>query len=275
MTSAVPALATSLFARDDEDRWTATELCRGPWDPRHCHGGPVGALLARAVEHADDGTHWQLARLTIELTRPVPIGVALTMETEVERPGRKVSLVAATLRDGATEVARARALRIRLTDLALPDDTVQPPDDPPGPPGSGRTIEAAWGREGGPAFHTDACEHRFVEGGWDVLGPVSVWIRLTRPVVAGETPSGLQRTAAAADFGNGVSRGLDADQVTFINPDLTIHLLRPVTGEWIGMRSASYYGGRTSSGAGLAESALYDQTGRVGRSVQSLLLEAR
>ena len=70
----------------------------------------------------------------------------------------------------------------------------------------------------------------------------------------------MQRAAAAADFGNGVSRGLDAEQFLFINPELTVHLVREPIGEWIGMRTASYYGvdGR-STGAGMAESALYDE----------------
>ncbi len=62
----------------------------------------------------------------MELTRPVPIGVPLTLVTHVERPGRKVSLVAVVLSDGETEVARARALRIRTVDVDLPADTVQP-----------------------------------------------------------------------------------------------------------------------------------------------------
>ena len=74
---------------------------------------------------------WQIARLTVELTRPVPIGMSLTC-THIERPGRKVSLVAAVLLDGDVEVARARSLRIRTLDVELPADTVQPAADPPG-----------------------------------------------------------------------------------------------------------------------------------------------
>jgi Thioesterase-like superfamily len=271
----------ALFERSGADGWTATELARGPWDPRHCHGGPVSALLARAVERAGSdvdvgGNDWQIARLTVELTRPVPVGVPLTLTTQVERPGRKVSLVAAVLSDGDTEVARARSLRIRTIDLELPLDTAQPIADPPGLPGDGRTIESAWGTGGGIAFHTHACDHRFTEGGWDELGPVAVWIRITKPVVRGEVPSGVQRAVAAADYGNGVSRGIDAEQFLFINPDLTVHLIRQPVGEWIGMRTASYYGadGR-STGAGMAESALYDERGRLGRSVQSLFVDPR
>ena len=272
---------SALFERSGADGWVATELARGPWDPRHCHGGPVSALLARAVEHADtdvdrDGPDWQISRLTVELTRPVPVGVALTLTTRVERPGRKVSLVAVVLSAGDTEVARARSLRIRTIDLELPADVMQPIGDPPGAPGDGRPIEPAWGTGGGIAFPTHACDHRFTEGGWDEPGPVAVWIRITKPVVGDEVPSGVQRAAAAADYGNGVSRGIDAEQFLFINPDLTVHLLRPPVGEWIGMRTASYYGasGR-STGAGMAESALYDERGRLGRSVQSLFVDPR
>jgi len=283
MTAADASPPTALFEPVGADGWMATELARGPWDPRHCHGGPVSALLARAVEHVEmgseagqDATDWQVARLSVELTRPVPIGVPLTLVTHVERPGRKVSLVAVALFDGQIEVARARALRIRTVDVDLPADTVQPAADPPGSPGDGRTIASSWGTENGIAFHTHACDHRFVEGGWDEPGPVAAWIRITKPVVDGEEPSGVQRAVAAADFGNGVSRGLDAERFLFINPDLTVHLIRQPVGEWIGMRTASYYGvDERSTGAGMAESALYDAHGRLGRSVQSLFVDPR
>lgn len=270
--------ATSLFESAGPHRWTPTELARGPWDPRACHGGPVSALLARAVEHATPASpvDWQVARLSIELTRPVPVGTPLTLTTEVERDGRKVSLVAARLVSGDTEVARARCLRIRAKHLELPTDVAQPLPDPPGSPDDGVAQRATWAVDDQVAFHKDACEHRFTEGAWDVPGPVGVWIRLLVPVVPGEPPSGVQRAAAAADFGNGVSGGLPFDRFTYINPDLTVHLLRPPVGEWIGMRSDSVYGTATaSSGAGFAESALFDADGRLGRSVQSLILDER
>lgn len=270
--------ATSLFEPDGPGRWIPTELARGPWDPRACHGGPVSALLTRAVEQtADDSpVDWQIARLSIDLTRPVPVGVGLTLRTEIERDGRKVSLVAARLLDGDVEVARARSLRIRTKELRLGDEAVQPLPDPPGTPADGAVQRVVWAVDDHVAFHKNACEHRFTEGGWDRPGPVGVWIRLLVPLVPGEEPSGAQRAAAAADFGNGVSGGLPYDRYTYINPDLTVHLMRPPVGEWIGMRSASYYGTATgSSGAGFAESALFDADGRLGRSVQSLILDER
>ena len=270
--------ATTLFVPDGPNRWVPTDLARGPWDPRACHGGPVGALLARAVEHVDldSPVHWQIARLTIELTRPVPVGSPLTVSTDVERDGRKVSLVAIRLHDGDTEVARARSLRIRVEPLVLPGAVVQPTADPPGTPDDAVAQSVSWATGDQIAFHTHACEHRFTEGSWDALGPVGVWIRLGVAVVPDETPSGVQRAAAAADFGNGVSSGLPFEEFTFINPDLTMHLSRAPVGEWIGMRSASHYGtASASTGAGFAESALYDADGRLGRSVQSLILDER
>lgn len=260
-----------LFLPSDS-HFVATDYARGPWDPRHCHGGPVAALLVRAVEQiADDGIAWQIARLTIELTRPVPVQRPLILASHVERPGKRVSLIAAALRDGDVEVARVTALRIRRQAIVLPDgaNLADVPSMPP--PESGHHERSGWASEHR-AFHEDACEHRFVEGSWSVPGPVAVWIRLLVPVVPGEEPSGVQRVVAAADFGNGVSGALPYQRFRYINPDLTVHLLRPPAGEWIGMRAASHYG---EEGAGLAESALHDTNGRLGRSIQSLFVEQR
>ena len=92
------------------------------------------------------------------------------------------------------------------------------------------------------------------------------------PVVVGEQPSPLQRTAAAADFGNGVSRILDFESHVFINPDLTVAFSRPPVGEWIGFDVVSRL---SEEGFGQAESLIFDPTGPVGRAVQSLLVDPR
>ena len=276
-----PPGTPALFVADGTDTYVATEFARGPWDPRHCHGGPVSALLARACERIDDGgdTRWQIARLTIELTRPVPVGESLHLATEVERPGRKVSLVGATLteaQDDGRVVARVRALRVRHQNMSLPEHPTAPPELS-GSAGDGRRERVTWAvAPDSIAFHSHGAEHRIVDGGWDAPGPIKLWIRLLAHVVDGEDPTGTQRAAAAADFGNGVSSALDFNDFAYINPDLTVHLARPPAGEWIGMSTHSVYGvDGESTGLGYAESALHDSRGRVGRSVQSLLLEPR
>jgi len=250
----------------------ATEHARGPWDPGACHGGPVAAMLVRAssgVEPAEPD-RWQLARITVELVRPVPVGEPLTVAAELERPGRNVSLVAATLQDGAGRVvARSRALRVRTAEVPLRGGHL--PEPPFGPAGVGRVERPSWSSEH-LAFHNAAVEMRFVHGTFAAPGPVSAWMRVAVPLLPGSPLTGPERAVATADFGNGVSSELDPDEFTYVNPDLTVHLLRAPRGEWIGMRSSSQYG---PLGAGLAESALFDADGRVGRSVQSLLVAAR
>ena len=259
----------------DGGGYVPTDLTRGPWSPDAQHGGPPCALLAGAVAAVDAPGPMAIARLTFELLRPVPL-VPLVVETELLRPGRKVQLVGASLRvagDG-TEVVRATALRIRA------DDTLTIPDDLPGASDGVPDLPDAAGTSAPPFavaddelrfFHRDAVEVRPVAGGFDRAGPGTAWFRLRVPVVAGEVPTGTQRAVASADFGNGLSWVLP-DPWLFINPDLTVHLLREPVGEWLCLASRTL---PSSGGVGLAESALYDRDGRVGRSVQSLLLERR
>ncbi len=265
---------TALF-RLDGDIAVPTEYARGPWDPGALHGGPPSALLARAVEAVPtDGIAFEVARMTVELLRPVPVE-PLTVEAVVVRPGRKVQLVEATLRDAAsgTELARARALRIRAAEVALPDDLPSAGEVPPPPAGPRQSRrERSIANSSYRAFHNEGCEHRFAAGTWADPGPVTVWIRLLVPVVAGEEPSPLQRVMAAADFGNGVSRVLSWEDYLFINPDLTVHLSRPATGEWICLDARTTLG---PHGNGLAESALHDEQGPIGRSLQSLFVDRR
>src|SRR5881296_2658646 len=261
-------MSEALFVPED-GRFLPTELCRGPWSPDAQHGGPPAALLARAVERFGGGDEMQVARLTVELLRPVPLA-PLALAASFARPGRKVQLVQAALRAGDAEVARALALRIRRLPLALPSDVAAGPAPPPGPE-HGAADLPPWGEAGGaPAYHRDAVEHRFVAGGFDRPGPATDWIRLRVPLVAGEPTSPLCRVAGLADFGNGVSWVLSRlEGYTFINPDLTIYLHRMPAGEWVCLEAATW---PSRDGIGFCESRLWDERGLIGRALQSLLL---
>lgn len=252
---------TALYAFED-GFYLPGPMTVGPWSADAQHGGPVSALLAGAVE--DDANESQVVRLTVELLRPVPL-TPLTLRSEVVRPGRNVQLVEAHLLAADKEVAWARALRIRRKKTDVPVDRSGPPAPAPDDlewraPGVVRTAFA------------EAVDLRFVRGGWDETGPVTMWTRLLVPVVEGREPSPLQRTAAAADFGNGVSRVVDFTTHTFINPDLTVALARAPEGEWILFDVVSRL---SDEGFGQAESQIYDPVGPVGRSVQSLLVDER
>ena len=244
----------------------ATEFSRGPWDPNAQHGGAPAALLMRAFEAVDADPGLAIARVTYELLRPVPLG-QLTISCSVLRPGRRVQLLEASLStpDGV-EVVRARALRVARAGVSagLEGDSV-----PPGPQ-SGRPND--FDSRGLVTFPGDAMELRFVSGRFYELGPSTAWFRLAVPLVAGEQPSGLQRLAAAADFPNGIATPLPWSEYVFINPDLTVYAEREPVGEWICLQAQMRV---AADGAGLSEAVLYDERGRVGRSLQSLYVARR
>jgi hypothetical protein len=249
----------------DGDVLIPSPFTAGPWSADAQHGGPVAALLACTVESVPAARSMQLVRLTVELLRPVPLR-PLKVSAAIARPGRRVQLVDAALSVDSGDVARARALFIRVERVDVPGQYPQPPS-PPLPTDLPRTeVGASWTSFG------DAVDLRFVMGAWEELGPVTVWSRLLVPVVTGEEPSAMQRTAAAADFGSGLSRILDFSTRIFINPDLTVALSRIPSGDWIGFDMVSRV---LPDGFGQAESLVFDAGGPVGRAAQSMLVERR
>jgi hypothetical protein len=262
-------MADALF-RIDGDRFIPHDLTRGPWAPDAMHGAPVAALLARAGERVDAPGPMHPARLTVELMRPVRL-VPLTVEARVLRPGKKVQWVEVRLVADGTEVARATMLRIRAAEIPWPSRTAGGDTSRPfAGPEAAKPVGSPWSHDYPPAYHSTATEHRVIRGAWGELGPTTDWIRLRLPVVDGETPSPLQRVAAVADFGNGISSALPFESHRFINPDLTITLHRLPATEWVCLDATTY---PEPHGVGVAESVLYDERGRIGHAAQTLLLE--
>jgi len=99
-----------------------------------------------------------------------------------------------------------------------------------------------------------------------------VWMRMRHPLVAGEPATPLQRVLTAADTGNGASATLDLAAQIFINVDLTVHLHRLPRGDWVCLDAVTL---PEPNGVGLAESRLFDQSGALGRALQTLLVRAR
>jgi hypothetical protein len=259
-------MAEAFYLPGGPDRFTATELTRGPWDPGLQHAGPPAALLGRAVEGHGDRTDLQVARVTFEILRPLPIA-ELEVATRPLRAGRSVELVEASLLAGGRELMRATALRVRTAELDLPAGLVPGPRLPG--PEAGRT-EPFFPTGQAVGYHT-AMELRFVAGSFLELGPATVWMRMRHPLLPGEAPSPLCRVLVAADSGNGVSAALDYRRWRFINADLSVHLLRPPAGEWVALEAAT----TAAAGIGLADTTLHDQRGPIGRAVQALFVDRR
>jgi hypothetical protein len=250
----------------DGDLAVPTELARGPWSPDAQHGGAPAALLARALERADPGPARFVSRLTVELLRPVPL-TPVEVRTRTLRPGRKVQWLEGSLLADGQEVARATALRLRVDEsLALPVPEPPPPALPPPAVGAPYRIQFP----GSDVGFWSAMDLRVAAGSFADVGAATIWFRLVVPLVAGETPTPLQRVAAAADFGNGVSTALERGRYLFINADLTVYLHRAAVGEWVALEARTF---AEAAGVGVAESALHDEAGRIGRSLQSLLVD--
>jgi hypothetical protein len=252
----------------DGDVAVPTELARGPWSPHAQHGGAPSALLAGLLEDFDLGTATFPARFTLELMRPVPL-TPLRFALQTIRAGKKVQLVQGSLFADDTEVVRATLLRLREQPVEFTADPVAGEYEPMPPPGPAEPLIGRGAFTMGTGFW-NTVEVSRVGGGWDAPGPADMWLRLVVPIVAGEETTPFQRVAAAGDFGNGVAAAFDRERYSCINPDLTITLHRLPAGEWVGLDSATY---PEPNGYGVAESVLHDERGRIGRGIQTVLVE--
>jgi hypothetical protein len=260
------ALHAAIFERDGT-RYFPTPLARGPWNPRALHGGAPAALFATVCESHDPGPAAFVARLTVELMRPVPLA-PLDLDVRTIRPGRKVQWIEAMLCDGGgQEVARATVLRIRSDDVNTVG-SVHPDVDPPPALDSVPNHNFPFG-EGAVGFW-NVHDVRLTRGNWLEPGPGVAWFRLRCPVIAGERISPIARVAAAADFGSGVGNPVRTTAANAINPELTVHVHRHPAGEWVCLESGAW---AQPHGVGMAETRLHDERGVIGRGVQSLIVE--
>jgi hypothetical protein len=238
----------------------------GPWDPRMQHGSAPAALATWAAERVPTPAPMQIARVTIDLMRPVPLA-PLTIETEVLREGRKIQLCAVRLHAGGVLVVGATVLKIRQQALSLPERIVDVAAKLPAP-------EQSIVEDGVAASSPFAgfMSIRAARGRFGRAGAGAIWFRIDRPLIEGFAVSQAMRAVVAADFSNGAASILDFRQWTWINADLTVSFARAPVGEWILVDADSWIG---RDGAGLAMARLADERGYFGRAVQSLVIERR
>ena len=255
----------AIFCVDGKNVVTSPHAA-GPWDPSMQHGSPPAALVVWAAEKIPTQAAMRVARVTVDLMRPVPVA-PLTIESEVLREGRKIQLCAVRLLAQGVVVVSATVLKIKMQANELPPEAaiemvefpgpdrsrVEPADFSSSPFVTGMSLRAARGRFGAP-------------------GPGAIWYRVDRPIVLGSPVSQAMRAMAAADFCNGTSAVLDFRQWTFLNADLTVNFSRQPEGEWILLDAESWIG---PDGAGLAMARLADERGYFGRAIQSLVIEKR
>ncbi|QIY57842.1 thioesterase family protein [Streptomyces sp. RPA4-5] len=239
----------------------------GPWSPKAQHGGPPSALMGRAFEQHAAREGFRIARVTLELPRPVPVG-DLRAEVRTLRSGGRTELLEGELTSDGESVLMARAWRV----AGSPADTprLRPVSDPPQLPHPQPAHTMADAHLDG---YMSAMEWRFAPGdGFDTPGPGTAWARQRIPLVAGEEDTPLTRALTLADSSWGVAFELDHRQQFVINTDVTLALHREPVGEWLCVRSAT---AASPGGSGLALGQLDDRDGDCGRVLQTLLVADR
>ena len=202
----------------------------------------------------------------MELLGPVPEG-ALRVKASVVRPGRSVTMCEATAYDEARGRACARATAWLFPQVGDgPVQGAEPPAHSPrdgvpkDPPGSWHT------------GYLEAVEWRWIHGAVTEPGPGLVWMRPAVQLVQGEPTSPLQRLLTCVDSASGVSAELDVAHWSFLNTELTVHVLRPPLGEWVCLEAETTLG---PGSVGVATSRVHDEQGLVARSAQALLVTSR
>jgi len=252
--------------RVDGDRVIVSPHAAGPWDPGMQHGSAPASLAVWAAERIPTPAPMRIARVTVDLMRPVPVA-PLTIESEVLREGRKIQLCGIKLLAKGVVVVSATVLKIRAQAVELPPEVVIEPVELPGPDRS-PVDDGAFSS----SPFTTGCSLRAARGKFGVPGPGAIWYRADRPIVEGAPISQAMRAMIAADFSNGTSSVLDFRHWTFLNADLTVNFARQPVGDWILLDAESWVG---PDGAGLAMARLADERGYFGRCVQSLVIEKR
>lgn len=253
------------------EKFRATDLARGTWSAAIQHGGPVSALLVRALERCEQRDDTRLSRVVIDLLGGVPAEGDLWVSSQVQRGGKQIELVSAEMLapgpDGAPRpVARASGWRLQQLDTQALAHAAEPPPRPRGEAYDRNLKAKDWDRNYVHSLDWLWLTEPLSEG------PGESWINPTVDLVNGETMTPLERLFAVADCANGIGSKLDISKWTFLNTDLAVHVFRIPDGDWIGIRAETSYG---PDGVGTTVGTLFDERGAVGAIQQCVLVRGR
>src|SRR3954454_14006884 len=106
--SAPPHLPEAFYRELGPGRFAGSSATAGPWSAGSQHGGPPSALLGWALERHEPREGLRIARVTVELLRPVPVA-ELRVDVRTVRSARRAELLEGEIRSGGQTVMLARA----------------------------------------------------------------------------------------------------------------------------------------------------------------------
>jgi Thioesterase-like superfamily len=241
----------------------ATGVAVSPHAPGAQHGAAVAALVARAADLLPADAPMDITRITVDLTRMVPVGL-VTVDTDVRRGGKRVQMITVTVSVDGEPRTRSEVLRTRRDDIVDADDV--PPtldgDLPPVVPPHERPIEAPWGMS--PFMQDIECTFEAYAPGRGLYS-----LRLTDQMVEGEHMTPATKAAVAADLV--MTAGGLAPGYGIVNTDISLGMSRLPVGDVIRIASSV----RINRGWGSSEGMLYDGDGHFATVSKSLLVLGR
>ncbi|MDO7841762.1 thioesterase family protein [Sphingomonas immobilis] len=243
-----PDTDTACFAAEDGG-YRPLNLARSYWGRDALGGRAVVGLLGYEIERLHGADTLVPARLTVDMYRLAPFA-SLQIRSRVIRDGRRLRLVEADLIANGEAVARASCQFLAPT-----------------PPPAGRVWSPAPWNPSHPDTIKDekrekrgAFEQRTVSGHLGATTEKGCWIRERFALVQGQPFTPFSRVAAAADFASPYSNMGDAG-IRYMNTDVTIHLHRVPTAEWIGFEVTGH---EASQGIAVGHCRLHDLDGPIG-----------
>jgi hypothetical protein len=257
---------SAYFARFDGDRFLPTEWTGGAWTTTEQHISPMNGLITHAVERfcAERGPDGMaISRISVDILGVLgmePFEIAVS----VVRPGRTIELLEAVVTSAGRAAVNARIWRSVTPDTAaVAGGEVEPL------PGLAESetldLKEVW-----PGGYIGSVELRSV--GAVKPGRAAAWIRSHVDLVEGEPASDLARLIGLVDTANGLCVRQRIDEWLFPNVDLTVHLLRQPSGDWLGLDTTVVFG---PTGHGVTSSVLHDAAGHVGYANQTLTIRPR
>lgn len=265
----------SVFTRDGA-AWVPTSAALGPWGAS-LHGGAPAALLAHVLD-ALDSPPGPLARLTLDLFRPVP-DAPLEVDVRPLRIGRRLAVREAILTAGDRELVRAVSVHGDEM-MELPEPVALPPCPlPPLDHVEETTLAGSVRSEGGLSMPgADGLHHRLLVRRGEGLpgsGAGSAWLHLPLELAPGVPLTPVAHLAALADFANGLAQRVQLTEgggIGFINADISLHLLRAPTEKRIAMTARNE---PHNAGRALVSAECWQADGLVARVVQTALVMPR
>ncbi len=243
------------------DVFRPTSHTLGPWGDV-MHGAAIEATLVQALDSAIGTGGFRLARSSVELFRPAPLGDVRIAHTVI-REGSRVRVADASMMINDVLVARCLGLFLKESS----PEGINVPDLALGPAPMGHDALAKPIRPASePPRFIDVAEIRPITFG-EREKLACAWVNIPFLLTSHEPLSPAARAAAAADYLSGISF-MVPEGLRFINSEVTMHLNRPPSSQWICVAvdlRVSY------EGTGLARATLSDDLGIFGSCAVSTL----